>query len=398
MIKVLSGGKEAGFLDYLKEEREFVFNYTNDNPISLRMPYQIKSYISKYYIHPIFDMNLPEGYLFSLLKNLLIKEYGEINDYILFKHLSKSIEGYLTYENHNNNSSNNFLNLSEIIHSTDENLFYKLIEQFLNRSAVSGIQPKVLATLYDKVGISSKDYIIKTYSDEYPNLAENEYFCMKALNYAGIKTPNYWISDNKKLFISERFNLNKSNNFFYGFEEFCVLFDLNKEHKYTGSYEQIAKAIYKISTQAENDLSQFYKMIVMNYLLKNGDAHMKNFGILYTADKHKRFLAPAYDVVNTVVYNSHDKPALTLNGKKSWLRKKDLIRFGIQYSMLTEKHSEHFFDECTEAVNKIKKEIFHYISENTSFKKIGEKMINTIEFSLSENLENSYKEVPDGIL
>lgn len=398
MLKVFAGLKESGVLHYIEDQRQFVFNYSGDNPISLRMPYRVNSYISDFHIHPIFDMNMPEGYLFSLLKNLLSKEYGEINDYILFTHLSGSIEGFLTYENNNRKQLEKVPDLSEILHSNDENLFSKLIEQFLNQSAVSGVQPKVLASLHDKVSLSHREYIIKTYSEEYPNLAENEYFCMKALNYAGILTPSYWMSDNKKLFVSEKFTLNKSDNSFYGFEEFCVLFDSNKEQKYNGSYEQIAKAIFKISTRIEEDMSRFYKMIVMNFLLKNGDAHLKNFGVLYTHDKLERFLAPAYDVVNTVVYLPKDKPALTLNGRKIWLRKKELIRFGVEYSMLTEGKAESLFDECRNAVIRIKNEIEKYILENESFKKIGKKMVKTIDFSLNENLEKSFKELPDGIL
>ena len=85
MLSVMADNKEAGSLDYNAQKREFIFNYTHDNPISLTMPYRSKSYLSTYNIHPIFDMNMPEGYLFSLFKNLLIKEYGEINDYILFR-------------------------------------------------------------------------------------------------------------------------------------------------------------------------------------------------------------------------------------------------------------------------------------------------------------------------
>ncbi len=398
MLKIFADKRESGTLEYLKDEHEFVFNYSSDNPVSLRMPYSIKSYISRFHIHPVFDMNMPEGYLFSLFKNLLTKQYGEINDFILFKHLSKSVEGYLTYENHNPPIENNSLNLDVILHSNDEDLFTKLVEQFLNRSAVSGVQPKVLASFYDKVALSCKEYIVKTFSDEYPHLAENEYFCMSALKYAGIPTPAFWISENKKFFVTEKFTYHTLNNSFYGFEEFCVLFDLNKEQKYNGSYEQIAKAIYKISTAIDTDLKNFYKMTVMNYLVKNGDAHLKNFGMLYTGDKKVRFLAPAYDVVCTAVYLPHDKPALTLGGKKVWVNKKTLIRFGVEYCMLDNATAVLLFDECIYAVSRIKNEIATYIIENPAFKTTGDKMIRLIDFSLNENLETTYKELPDGVL
>jgi serine/threonine-protein kinase HipA len=317
-MDIFADKSPAGNLIYNEDIREFIFNYTHDNPISLTMPYSSKSYTSYYHLHPIFDMHMPEGYLFEMLKNLLTKEHGKLDDYTLFTYLSKNIEGYITYDDGDKKES--IFDLEDIINDEDDNLFSKLVKMFLNNSAIAGVQPKVLATLQDKVTLSSKEYIVKSFGDEYPHLAENEYFCMKALGYAGIKTPKFWLSKNKQLFIVDKFTYKKEKDDFYGFEEFCVLFGFNKDKKYYGSYEQIAKAITKISTQKKEDLEQFFKMTVMNYLLKNGDAHLKNFGILYEAGMQKRFLAPAYDVVCTNIYLPKDKPALTLLGKKVVLK------------------------------------------------------------------------------
>ena len=396
MIKVFANKKEAGNLTYNADSKEFIFNYTQDNPISLTMPYTQKSYIHHYNLHPIFDMNMPEGYLFELLKNFLIKEYGEINDYILFSHLSKSIDGFLTYQKSDEQNASKF-SLDDILQSSDENIFSNLVEEFLLSSAIAGVQPKVLAKLEDKASLNTKEYIIKSFSMQFPNLAENEYFCMKAVSYAGIKTPKFWLSKNKKLFIMEKFTYQKESDSFYGFEEFCALFGYTKEKKYRGSYEQIAKAIYKISTQKEEDLKEFYKIIVMSQLLKNGDAHLKNFGILYTADKQKRFLAPAYDIINTVVYISSDKPALTLQGKKMWLSRDLLLDFGVKYCMLSSKEAQEEFKICKNAVKKVIAEVEDYIKSNPDFSKIGQKFINSLNYSL-ENVDKSYKGLENGVL
>ena len=398
MLSVMADNKEAGRLDYNAQKREFVFNYTQDNPISLTMPYRAKSYLSTYHIHPIFDMNMPEGYLFSLFKNLLTKEYGEINDYILFTHLSRTIEGYLTYEDSKEKKSTLALNLEEVLHDKDTDLFTKLVQLFLKQSAISGVQPKVLAQLTDKATLSQREYIVKTFSDAYPHLAENEYFCMKALTYAGVHVPKFWLSDNKKLFIMEKFTYKKTDNDFYGFEEFCVLFAFNKDKKYSGSYEKIAKAISKISTQKEEDLNTFFKMIVMSYLLKNGDAHLKNFGMCYEADLSKRFLAPAYDVVNTCIYLPKDKPALTMFGKKVWVSKESLLKFGTTYCLLSEKEALKEFNICVGAVLTIREEIESYMESNEAFYTVGRKFISIIDFSLQENMHKEYKDISDGIL
>ena len=398
MLKVLANKRLSGILDYNKKDKEFIFNYSQNNPISLTMPYSTKSYVSHYHLHPIFDMNMPEGYLFSLLKNLLIKEHGEINDFILFEHLSLSIESYLTYKKKQTTENRVTFNLESILEDKNENLFSKLVENFLNQSAIAGVQPKVLAQLKDKATLSTKEYIVKSFSEEYPHLAENEYFCMRALNHAGIVTPTFWLSASKKLFVLEKFTYIKNSNAFYGFEEFCVLFEFNKEKKYKGSYEKIAKAIYQISTNQKEDLSQFFKMIVMSYLLKNGDAHLKNFGMLYTDDKKKRFLAPAYDVVNTIIYLPKDKPALTLFGKKTWFSQEELLEFGTKYCMLKQKEALDHFEVCIEAVKTIREELKEYIKVNKEFKDFGEKFLNIIEFSLQENLTKSYKDISNEIL
>lgn len=386
----------AGNLTYNEDTREFIFNYIQDNPISLTMPYTSKSYASHYQLHPIFDMHMPEGYLFEMLKNLLTKEHGKLDNYTLFSYLSKNIEGYITYGD--GHKEETLLDLEDIINNEDENLFSKLVKMFLNNSAIAGVQPKVLATLKDKATLLSKEYIVKSFGDEYPHLAENEYFCMKALSYAGIKTPKFWLSKNKQLFIVDKFTYKKEKDDFYGFEEFCVLFGYSKDKKYYGSYEQIAKAITKISTQKEEDLEQFFKMTVMNYLLKNGDAHLKNFGILYEAGMQKRFLSPAYDVVCTSVYLPKDKPALTLQGKKVWFSEDELLDFGQKYCLLNQKEAEACYALCVSAIESIGKDIVEYAKENKDFQDFSEKFVKILHFSLDKNSLKTYKDISNGIL
>jgi serine/threonine-protein kinase HipA len=362
------------------------------------MPYTTKSYLSSYHLHPIFDMNMPEGYLFELFKNLLTKKYGDMDDFILFTHLSKTIEGYLTYQVQSNQEEEIVLDLEMVLHSGNEDLFSRLLKLFLDRSAIAGVQPKVLAHLQDKATLSTREYIVKSFGDEFPHLAENEYFCIKAVSYAGIPVPKFWLSDNKKLFLMEKFTYLKESGGFYGFEEFCVLFGLNKEKKYSGSYEKIARSIAKISTQKQEDLRIFYKMIVMSFLLKNGDAHLKNFGILYEAGFKRRFLAPAYDVVTTCIYLPRDKPALTLAGKKLWFGREEIENFGVNSCMLSPKESKALFEVCIAAVEKMKGELVEYIDQTPEFQTFGKRCLQIIDFSLSANLERSYKDISNGIL
>ena len=52
------------------------------------------------------------------------------------------------------------------------------------------------------------------------------------------------------------------------------------------------------------DQQKLWDRIVFCWLLGNTDAHIKNFSLLYGKDLRSIRLAPAYDLVSTVVYES----------------------------------------------------------------------------------------------
>jgi len=139
-----------------------------------------------------------------------------------------------------------------------------------------------------------------------------------------------------------------------GFEDMCVLQAKQREDKYTGSYEQIAKTI-KTFVSPENkqaSLEQFFKMLVISNALQNGDAHLKNFGLVYESISSVR-LAPAYDIVCTTAYINQDIPALTLAGSKKWHSRMTLERFGMQACDLTASRVSALYEECRQALEKL---------------------------------------------
>jgi serine/threonine-protein kinase HipA len=72
------------------------------------------------------------------------------------------------------------------------------------------------------------------------------------------------------------------------------------------------------------DLLTFFERIVFNFLIGNGDMHLKNWPLLIQ-NKEAR-LAPCYDFVSTVLYLPRDEEsALTINGKKNGLRRRDFL-------------------------------------------------------------------------
>ncbi len=391
-IVVKIQNKQVGELFFEEGNNRYGFNYTDDSfPISLIMPYKASTYLWSDHLHPIFDMNMPEGYLFEILKNYLNKQHGYINDFLLFSYLCPHIQSRLSFESDFSERQFSTVDLDDILQNDSEDTFVKLVKLFLDRNAISGVQPKTLALVLDKESLTTKEYIIKTWGAEYPYLAENEYFCLKAVEKSGVEIPVILLSDNKRFLVIERFNYNNETGHYLGFEEVLGLLGKNKEQKYEGSYEQIAKTLYRVVTNKRRDMQSFYKMVVMSYLLKNGDAHLKNFGVLYDEDMNNIRLSPSYDVVNTAVYFFKDRPALSMFGKKVWFSRRELIKFGIQSCYLSEKDANIFFDKCLKAVKDSIIDLRKYIIENPTFEIIGSRMIDTWNLSLKNE---THKEVP----
>jgi serine/threonine-protein kinase HipA len=359
------------------------------------MPYRAASYIWKNKLHPIFDMNIPEGYLFEILKQYIAKEHGTVNDFLTFSYLCGNIQSRLSYKSWIKQSEFESFDIQEIIDNDSNDTFSKLVNTYLTKNAISGVQPKSLALLKDKESLSIKEYIIKTWGEEYEELALNEHFCLQTIKRTGIPTANTLLSKNNKFLIVERFNNDKSNNEFLGFEEILCLLGKNKEEKYSGSYEKVASLIYNVTTNKKESMENFYKLIVMNYLLKNGDAHLKNFGILYNNDFTNVFFAPAYDVVNTCIYFYKDHPALSMHGKKLWFGKKELVKFGVQSCYLSKAKASAFYDECIKSLKITIDEVKIYTQMNQNFQKIGTRLYECWKLSLNET---THKELPNELI
>ena len=177
-----------------------------------------------------------------------------------------------------------------ILNSKKDNLFDELLDRFAIKSGVSGVQPKLLLKAFDKTTMKFENYIVKSWEDDYPNLALNEYFCMRACKNANLPTPEFYISDDFKMFIMKRFDI-KDDFSYFGFEDMCVLTARNSENKYEGSYEECARVIKDVvsAKHKKEALRTFFKSLILNHLLKNGDAHLKNYGIIYPLNAKNLF-------------------------------------------------------------------------------------------------------------
>lgn len=79
-----------------------------------------------------------------------------------------------------------------------------------------------------------------------------------------------------------------------------------KNYKYDFSYEEIGTLIKKYIAAYPVEIEKFFSRVVFNYLIGNGDAHLKNFSV-YRNDIYGDYtLTPAYDLINTNLHLSNE--------------------------------------------------------------------------------------------
>lgn len=206
---------------------------------------------------------------------------------------------------------------------------------------VPGVQKKL--SLHLSTDIDSRltivnyptGYILKPQTEEYDNLPEFENFAMVAAKIAGIKTvPNALIiNDNKYAYITKRVDRNiktSKDAKLYAMEDFCQLAERLTADKYKGSYEQCGRIIKRYSSRPGLDLSELFTRILFSFIIGNSNMHLKNFSLIESAAGSREYsLSAAYDMlpVNIVLPEDKEEIALTLNGKKRRLKKRDFMSF-----------------------------------------------------------------------
>lgn len=364
--------------------RNFVFSYDKEaeETVSLTMPVRLQSWVSPE-LHPVFQMNLPEGALLEAISRTIAKIIGDDDLSVLQATGGNQIgrNRFTSSEEDAPTGNAEAESLESILTYPDtKELFHELINRYAMRSGVSGVQPKVLLDATDRGTLSSTGYIVKTWGEDFPQLAANEFFCLTAAKTAGLAVPEFHLAENGGLFVIKRFDKTVDGNFL-GFEDMCSLQALGTAQKYQGSYERVAKSL-KFFVSGENlpaARRQFFSTIVLSAMVRNGDAHLKNFGVLYPASQGKVAMAPVYDVVTTTAYIKNDVPALTLVGTKKWWPRKIVEHFAINHLSMTKRAIDETIECMANAVMETRQMIPIYISDHPEFREVGKNMMSIWE-------------------
>lgn len=389
----------VGTLGRSESRRDSVFSYAENaaerNAVSLTMPVRLESYQWEHGIHPVFEMNLPEGALREELVRRFSKAVRGFDDFAMLAIVGPHQLGRVGIANaRNTNERLPETSLADLlVHDGAQGLFDDLLHIYGQYSGVSGVQPKVLvrdsAAIADRVTHRGATHLVKAFrSEEFPELAANEYFCMRAALHSGLEVPEFDLSENGKFLVVKRFDLYDQG--YLGFEDFCVLNGWPSKAKYDGSYEGAAKQIkgFVSPSLLNQALESFFKIVALSAGLKNGDAHLKNFGVLYEhcAADALIDLAPAYDIVTTSVYIKTDSMALLLGGSKAWPKYKMLMRFGRSACNLTQSRCNELLQQVAHGMDVAMGEMNGYIKANRRFSEIGGAMLDQWKQGMARSL------------
>ncbi len=408
MIKVWTDAAESGLLDRFGA-RGSTFLYqpgvVSARGVSVTMPVRLSSWDIQYGLAPIFEMNLPEGVLRERLRLVFAKATGTFDEFDLLGIVGRSQVGRIRYTGQKEQLQEDvpFQSVDEILENRrGGDLFRYLIDKFASFSGISGVQPKILVR--DEAAsetLSKADHrvsqscrggthIVKFWEqNEYPQLAANEYFCLKVAETCGLDVPPYRLAEDALALVIDRFDL-RLNGTYRGFEDFCVLNARRTDEKYRGSYET---SIMKRFTQFANsshvgeDLERLFTLIVINCAVRNGDAHLKNFGIVYDDVQGEARLAPVYDLVTTSVYLPKDSMALTLKGTTNWPSSKELQRLGETRMGGSPARVREILGRVAAAMATVSTQVRDYIKGHPDFEEIGNRMLAQWEQGFATSLK-----------
>lgn len=260
----------------------------------------------------------------------------------------------------------NYRNVKPSYRPFDPDMMYKLAAEGATRSAdlvveahlsLTGASGKIGAykdpdgRWFLPVGSAPSTHILKQSHIRYDKIVQNEQLALKTASMLGIDIPGSEIVEARLepgkdgagrealtenvLFATERYDRS-----FEGAEDLidgklCPL-RLHQEDigqalgipasgKYERPGEQHMKKMFDLlkrrSAAPIEDQIRLWDMIVFHWLIGNTDGHIKNFSIVYDRSLKSLRLAPAYDIISTILYDTHSKEmAFSIGGEIEWAK------------------------------------------------------------------------------
>lgn len=193
-------------------------------------------------------------------------------------------------------------------------------------TSLSGVQPKLaLVQQQGRYVARTRDaqgthIIAKLPTAEFALLPEVEELSLRLAQAAGVDVCEAWLAPMDEIVAEQPFVLGESRHFLavkrfdrgpqghIHCEDFAQILRIQPEEKYThpaASYAAMARTLREgmslPAQEGEGAAEELIRRVMVNEMLGNYDAHVKNFGVLYR-DGRTPELSPAYDVVAYAAY------------------------------------------------------------------------------------------------
>ncbi len=197
----------------------------------------------------------------------------------------------------------------------------EMFQEHSKRLSISGVQLKYSLRLEKNKLILSEQrgqYILKPVppSRQLINLEdapENEHLTMQMaeqlFKISSAANGLIHFRDEQRAYITKRFDVKADGSKFMQ-EDFAQIGNRTKQShgeafKYDGTYSEIGLLIKRFVAAAMPALEKFFQLIVFNYVVSNGDAHLKNFSLMRKENGEYQ-LTPAYDLMSTIIHTPQE--------------------------------------------------------------------------------------------
>lgn len=205
-----------------------------------------------------------------------------------------------------------------------------LKDLFAPGSSLGGARPK--ATIYDANG----DMYLAKFSNKFDDynvpgfeMLSNELAKLVGLNVPEHKLISSKIDDYKSIFLSKRFDRNKDKRYMY--VSAMTLLGAKDGQNNDYSYLDLLDLIEKYSIEPKTDTLELFKRLMFNYLIHNGDDHLRNHGFINEGKGYK--LSPVFDI-NTIF--DSDSFSLTIDGNERRYNLETILEISKYFSLVRE--------------------------------------------------------------
>ena len=199
-----------------------------------------------------------------------------------------------------------------------------LARQVIRTSAsVTGVQAKMSLDV-DRGGKNEPDkftivglwgkYIFKPQSAKYPSLPQLEGLTMKMAEAAHIRTARHTLirlADGELGYLTIRMDRGRKGEKI-SMLDMCQLSNRLTEHKYYGTYQQLAETVKRYSSAPMLDVQRYWEVVLFSWITGNSDMHSKNFSLIDTGNGEYA-LSPAYDLLAVLLADPEDNEEMAMS-------------------------------------------------------------------------------------